>query len=732
MRVLEVYIEHAASDLDRPFSYAYLGDKKVQRGYRVIVPFNNQTQVIGFVSAVIESPLSITEYELENGFVLKEIIDVLDEEQLLNDDLWDLALYMTSYYFTPLIKVLKTMLPPSLKPQTSALKAPKIAYDYYVECVDASEEGLTSKQIEWLRLVSQEKRIPKKDFKSSTILEKLCLLNKVKIVKEEKRRLILPLKPSSIPHQLTADQSRVIKEFLSSSQEVSLLEGVTGSGKTEVYARLIEHYLQIGKNVLFLVPEIALTPMMIDYFSSRFHMKTAILHSALTSGQKYDEYRRIAHGEAQLVIGARSAIFAPLDNIGLIILDEEHVESYKQDHSPCYHALEIAKQRAKKFHSRVLLGSATPSLESRARALKGVYQYLSLPHRINDKGLPKTEIIDLLKPSQVDRESVLFSLSLRKAISDCLARHEQVILLLNRRGYSSYVTCRHCGHVFVCPECQITLSYHRYDNMLKCHHCDYVENMPSTCPKCGSVYLSKQGFGTERIEDEVRRLFKDAKVLRLDSDVARVKSNTEKILDKFRHHEADILIGTQMIAKGHDFPDVTLVGFVLADIGLTMPSFRSSERTFQLITQGIGRAGRLDKMGRAIIQTYMPNHYAVVLAAKQDYTSFFKKEMQTRKLQQYPPYTYLISLCFSSINEDGLILLVKQIKDELETKLQDLATVVGPSTPYIAKKGDTYYRHILLKYKKAEIIEEVLNDLKKQFDGKSLYHLRIDRDPYDF
>ncbi len=732
MRVLEVYIEHATIDLDRPFSYVYLGDKRVEKGFRVIVPFNKQKRIIGFVSKVIETTKSKEEYEQENGFALKEIIDVLDHEKLLDEDLWELAQRMAKYYFTPLIKVLQTMLPPSMKPQSSALKAPKIAYEYYVELLDSNEEGLTTKQKEWLRLIANEKRILKKDFRSPTILDKLCALKRVKIVKEEKRRLILPKFDPLTPHELTIDQKRVIQEFLSSSQDVSLLEGVTGSGKTEVYARLIDHYLSKNQNVLFLVPEIALTPMMVEYFSMRFSTKTAILHSELTPAQKYDEYRKIAHGEAHLVIGARSAIFAPLHNIGLIILDEEHVESYKQEQSPSYHALEIAKWRGQMEGARILLGSATPSLESRARALKGVYQYLRLPRRIHNQELPTTEIIDLLKPHQVDRDSVLFSLSLRQAITDRLNKHEQIVLLLNRRGYSPYVSCRRCGHVFVCPECQITLSYHRQDNMLKCHHCDHVEEMPKACPNCGSVYLSKQGFGTEKIEEEVKRLFPKARTLRLDSDVSRIKVNSEKILAKFRNHEADILIGTQMIAKGHDFPDVTLVGIVLADIGLTMPSFRSSERTFQLITQGVGRAGRGQKRGHAIIQTYMPQHYAVYLAAKQDYTSFFKAEMKTRKLQQYPPYTFLISLWISSTNEEGLVVVANEMKDKLEKELAKEATLIGPSTPYIAKKGAYYYRHILIKYQRPEKIEMALEELKRLFEGKSSYHLRIDRDPYDF
>lgn len=732
MQVLDVYVEHSALPLDRPFSYLYFGNKKVGRGYRVLVPFHRQKAIIGFVSDVYETSLTKEQFAEEKGYACKEIIDVLDEECLLNEELFQLAKRISSYYFCPFIRVLQTMLPPSIKPKTSSLKAPKIAYDSYVVLVDANEEDLTPKQKEWLRLVAKEKRILKKDFRSKPILDKLCALGRIKIVLEEKRRLQLPESQKIESHTLTPDQEKVIQTFLSSPKQVFLLEGVTGSGKTEVYARLSEHYLSEGKSVLFLVPEIALTPMMIAYFSERFQQKIAIFHSELTPGQRYDEYRRIAQGEAQMVIGTRSAIFAPLDHIGLIILDEEHVESYKQDHAPYYHAREVAKWRAETNHAKVLLGSATPSLESRARAMKGVYQYLSLPHRIHQQELPETQIVNLLSPHHVDRDSVLFSLALRQAIAETLKRNEQVVLLLNRRGYAPYVSCRECGYVFRCPQCDITLNYHYEEKMLKCHHCDHVEEMPTHCPSCGSTYLSKQGFGTEKIEEETHRLFPKARILRLDSDVARIRANSERNLEKFRRHEADILIGTQMIAKGHDFPDVTLVGIVLADIGLNMPSFRSSERTFQLITQGVGRSGRGIKKGKAIIQTYMPDHYAIVHAANQDYTSFYQTEMKVRKMQQYPPFYYLTSLRIFAEQEENVDVVAFEIKEKLESLLLDQGIVIGPSTPFIKKQGAYYIRQIFIKYKSDARLREALLYVNRLFQGRTGYRLQINVDPYDF
>jgi len=732
MKILDVYIEHATHELNRPFSYVYFGNKKVEKGYRVIVPFGKQKQIIGFVSDVKESSLTLEEFNFQTGFDTKEIIDVLDEERLLNENLWTLAKRVSEYYFAPLISVFQTMLPPSIKPKSSSLKGPKIAYECYVEIIDSNEDGLTDKQIEWLRLVAKEGQILKRDFKSKSILEKLLEQGKVQYVFKEKNRLIREEIKEEKPHILTDDQKRVINEFLSSSKDVFLLEGVTGSGKTEVYVNLAEHYLNKGKSVLFLVPEIALTPMMIAYFEKRFNKQTAILHSELTPAQKYDEYRRIARGDARIVIGARSAIFAPLKDLGLIILDEEHVETYKQENTPCYHAREVAKFRGEIEGAKVILGSATPSLESKARALRGVYQHLSLPKRIFKSELPKTTIVNLLDSSNLDRDSVLFSLTLRRAIKETLDRNEQVVLLLNRRGYSPYVTCRECGHVFKCDNCDITLTYHREDNMLKCHHCDHVETYPSYCPDCGSTYLSKQGFGTERIEEEIKRLFPSARTLRLDSDVSRVRLNIEKILEKFRNQEADILIGTQMIAKGHDFPNVTLVGIVLADIGLTMPSYRSSERTFQLITQGVGRAGRGIKGGQAIIQTYMPTHYAVTLGAAQDYGKFFVMEMNARKLQRYSPYMYLTSLQFLGKDEEEVELVAQNIKDRLAFMLKENVILVGPSSPYIKKKGEYYLKNLLLKYKDQSLIEESLTKVKQLFEGRSDVRLRIDRDPFDY
>ena len=456
------------------------------------------------------------------------------------------------------------------------------------------------------------------------------------------------------------------------------------------------------------------------------------MHSELTPAEKYDEYRKIARGECQIVVGARSAIFAPLSNIGLIILDEEHVESYKQDSLPYYHAREVAIMRAKRHHAKVLLGSATPSLDSRARAQKGIYHLLTVPERVNKQELPSTYVINMLNHSNIDRESYIFSKQLRKEIEETLNRNEQIILLLNRRGFSTNVSCRSCGHVFRCPECGIPLTFHKEDGLLKCHHCSHVEKMPDRCPECDSPYLMKTGFGSERVEDEVKRLFPTARTLRLDSDSAKVRTRVSKIIEEFRTHQADILIGTQMIAKGHDFPLVTLVGIVLADIGLNMPNYRNSERTFQLITQAIGRAGRKDKLGKAYVQTYSPSHYAITMAARQDYEQFYKIEMRQRNQQFYPPYSYLVSLTVSGKNEDKVIESGFLLADLLKEVDDERKVVLGPVTPYIAIEKGHYIRSVLLKYRDEKKAREKLLEIIERFRLKTSVKLAVNIDPYNF
>lgn len=731
MKLLEVLIERKANTLNRPFSYISNLKQHVDVGYRVLVPFAHK-DVIGYVVGVKETDKSKTQLEEEMGFSIGEVKSILDEKPLLNEELLQLSNEIADHYLAPLISVLQTMLPSSLKPASAALKGPKIAYDTYVKLIKDDEEGLTPKQIELVRLLRSSGRILKKDCKSPSIVQKLYEKKIIDFEKEEKIRLEIPEYKKEHKKSLTNEQKAAVKSILETDKTVTLLQGVTGSGKTEVYLTLSEKVLAQGRNVLMLVPEISLTPVMVEYFQRRFSGDVAILHSDLTPAEKYDEYRRISRGDCHVVVGARSAIFAPLDNIGLIILDEEHTESYKQDSLPFYHAREVAIMRAKHFNSKVILGSATPSLETKARALKGVYHYATLPNRINKQELPKTTIVDMSKAYSFSRESSMFSKYLIEQLRGVLERKEQAILLINRRGHSGYITCRSCGHIIKCPNCGIALTYHREDNMLKCHHCGHVELNVEQCPECGSKYLSRSGFGTERIVDEVVKLFPNARVLRLDSDVGEVRNNIARTIESFANQEADILVGTQMIAKGHDFPNVTLVGIVLADIGLSLPSFRSTERAFQLITQAVGRSGRANKVGQAIIQTFNPYHYSITLGSKQDYEAFFRKEMSIRKISQYPPYTYLTSIEIIGKNEDMVVDIISKICREILNQNFENVSVLGPVEPYIAYENNNYHRIILIKYKNYDKINDYLRSVLDSLKSKSQINVKVNVDPYDF
>lgn len=730
MVLATVLIERSVNALNRPFTYRYPFKDKLIKGVRVLVSFNHKN-VVGYVLDVFASSLNKEEYEKESGFVLNDIIKVIDKEPLLDEEMLLLAQEVADYYLAPLISVLQCMLPPSLRPSYSALKAPKIHRVKYLAIVNESEEGLTPKQVELLRLIYQNKKVLKRDVKNKEMIKKLIALNRIREIEIEESRLKLPEFVKEQPKVLTIEQKTAINTILNSDKSITLLEGVTGSGKTEVYLTLSEQMIKKGRNVLMLVPEISLTSVMVEYFLRRFHGHVAILHSELTPAEKYDEYRRIARGEAKIVVGARSAIFAPLKNIGLIILDEEHVESYKQDVVPTYHAREIALMRAKKNHSLVVLGSATPLLETRARAIKGLYNHVKLTKRINAQPLPKTTIVDMLKGANLLNKSHMFSKKLYELIADRLNKHEQIILLINRRGFANAVTCRDCGESIKCPNCGIALTYHQSDNLLKCHHCDYVSKVPEVCPNCGSKYLSFTGFGTEKIEREVLRLFPHARTLRLDSDVGKVRNNIAKTIEKFRRQEADILIGTQMIAKGHDFPNVTLVGVVLADIGLSLPSFRNTEKVFTLIAQAIGRSGRDKKVGEAVVQTYMPKHYAITYASNQDYDGFYKQEMHVRHASQYPPYTFLISLTIKAKNEELVDDVTYQIATDLISKNYPDVKVLGPSTPYIPFDNSWHVRLILIKYKKEDKVREYIKNLLKTLQNKPSISITVNVDPFD-
>ena len=733
MQLLEVLLELPSSSLDRPFDYLCPDGVEVGVGFRVLVHFgNNPRPLVGFVTQVTPTSLSQPQLEEEKGYPIAWIDSVLDNECLLKDDLLSLSEALASYYLCPRIALLQVMLPSSLKPARSSLKGPKVAYESYCELLKDDEEGLTPKQIEAVRLLKERKRCKKKEAGSPAIVKALIDKGYLRVFRQEINRMQLSEVPRSEPFPLTGDQQAVFDEITSGKKEVYLLQGVTGSGKTEVYLHLSSFYLERGKTILMLVPEISLTPAMVRYFISRFGKEVAILHSSLTPAEKYDEYRRIARGEAKVVVGARSAVFAPLENIGLIILDEEHVESYKQDSSPYYHAREVAILRSRQSGAKLVLGSATPTLETRAKAEAGIYGFCRLDSRVNAKPLPTTEIIDLSRPSALLPSARMFSKRLIEKIKDRLSKGEQTILLLNRRGYASYSTCSSCGYVFVCPSCGSHLTLHKADMMLKCHHCGYVAPFDGSCPECHSPNIARAGYGTERVCRYLAELFPSARIARLDSDVSRIKSEAEDITFKMKGGEFDILVGTQMIAKGHDFPLCTLVGVLLADVGLSIPCFRSSESSFSLIAQAVGRAGRGERKGEAVIQTFNPTNPAITLGAKQDYDGFFRVEMQNRKAGNYPPYCHLANLIIGSNAAEKSIQAAAEIKANILSQGFPGVFCLGPLTPYFELEGGLYRRELLVKFKDGKGIKEYLKKLIDTLSGKGGVRLYVDVDPLDY
>lgn len=536
---------------------------------------------------------------------------------------------------------------------------------------------------------------------------------------------------------LNEEQQAAYDEINASVQannhEVFLLQGITGSGKTEVYMQTIAEVLKKGEGALVLVPEIALTPQMVHRFKGRFGDLVAVLHSGLSNGEKYDEWRKIEKDEARVVVGARSSIFAPIKNLGIIVIDEEHETSYKQGESPRYHARDVAIWRGERHNCPVVLGSATPALESRARASKGVYQLLELKKRVNDRPLPAVNVIDMREEMRAGN-ATLFSRHLQESLEDRLAKGEQSVLMLNRRGYSSFVMCRDCGFVLECPNCDISQTLHMDTKTMKCHYCGHEEGIPNICPDCNSHRIRYFGTGTQQIEEELEKLLPEAKILRMDVDTTRRKGAHERILQKFGNREADILLGTQMIAKGLDFPNVTFVGVLNADTALGLPDFRSAEKTFQLLTQVSGRAGRGDLEGNVVVQSYNPDHYAIRYAQEHAYEDFYFREMKYRHLSDYSPYYFLTSIQVSHENEVTAAKRIQQIADFVQPYLSERAIVLGPTPRSVARTHNKYHFQLIVKYKNEDRLNERLHELlhttqKEQAKGLLI---KIDPQPSNF
>ena len=712
---INVLVELKSRAVDKVFTYLVPKslEDKIRIGIRVLVPFAKM-KLVGFV-------MDINNYEKD--IELKEIIDVIDQEVILTPELLELGKILSQKTLSTLISSYQVMLPNGYK--ASSKKKINIKYETYVyiDYDKLKDIKLTEKQEKIINYINLNKNVTynsllKINSSVITLIKNKILYKEIHEVYRLKGDYELKEK-----YPLTTLQQRVVDQVELNKYNTYLLFGVTGSGKTEVYMELIEKVINDKKTAIVLIPEISLTPQTVRRFKERFGEIIAVIHSGLSDSEKYDEYRKIRRGEVSIVIGARSAIFVPLENIGIIIVDEEHSTSYKQENMPRYNAIDIAKIRGENHNSPVILGSATPTLESYARGIKGVYKLLVLDKRVNNRSLPKVEIVDLAKSK---KKSKFITEILYKKMINVLERDEQVILFLNKRGYSSIVTCSECGKTFTCPNCDITLTYHKSSGMLRCHYCGYGEAKPNACPHCQAELIAS-GSGTEQVEEELQELFKDFKTIRMDFDTTSKKGSHEKIIEDFRNKKYQILIGTQMIAKGLDFPLVTLVGVINADNSLNIPDFRSSETTFDLLNQVGGRSGRGEKVGEVIIQTFNPTHYAITYAKNNDYLGFFNLEMKNRKLLSYPPYYYLVLIRIKGNDYNFISSETKKIKEFLMSKLS--FKILGPSVANPFKVNSVYRFNIIIKYKIEENLMAVLEELINHYKMNNKIMIDIDFEP---
>ena len=732
-----VIVDISLEKLDRVFDYkvpAYL-EGILHPGMQVWIPFGNGNRRIkGFVVSLSDT-CSYEEYKV------KELLGVCEGAISVEGQLIELAAWMRERYGCTMNQAMKTVLPVKnkVKEKTKvlvSLNIDKTAVDEYAEknkrakarirvlqtllekgtlekdklLEEASTTGATLKELQEAGLLS---------------LQSETIYRLPKIAREEKQEIILNQNQQTILDNFRQD-------FAEGRCENYLLHGVTGSGKTEVYMGMLENVLNSGKQAIVLIPEIALTFQTVMRFYGRFGDKVSVIHSKMSAGERYDQMERAKRGEISIMIGPRSAVFTPFSNLGMIIIDEEHEGSYKSETNPKYHAREVAKKRCEMSHASLVLGSATPSIESYFKASCGEYKLLKLPNRINDLNLAAVQVVDLRQELKEGNRSVI-SRALRKQMQEALDKNQQIMLFLNRRGHTGFISCRSCGHVLKCPHCDVSLTLHK-DGRMRCHYCGYEQTTVKNCPECGSPYIGGFRAGTQAIEEVVRKEFPDAKILRMDMDTTRKKGSYEAILESFSKKEADILIGTQMIVKGHDFPAVTLVGVLLADLSLHASDYMAAERTFQLLTQAVGRAGRGNLPGNAVIQTYQPEHYAVQRAAAQDYEGFYDLEIAYRDLMSYPPMSGMLAMLLQGADEDILEAESEKIKTMILEMDIPLLRVTGPTPAVISKISDIYRRVIYLKHEDVkelycvwEMIDEAVKnetiskEIRVEYDENPLY-----------
>lgn len=700
---VSVLTQIGAKAVDQTFFYHVpkLLENNIKIGVRVRIPFGNMI-LDGFV-------LGISDNSSYNNSKIKDIINVIDDEPVLNKEMLLLGKYMSDNLLASLSSCYQVMLPKALKAEVKSNI--KIKYDRYLHRIKSIEE--IDRYIDNCKYESQINllcKLKEGDIlitKMSSSINTIIKYGFASIIYEECKRYKYDGISNYKRVNLT-DKQRLVSDTIISSfgkSDTFLLYGVTGSGKTEVYMDVIEKAINNGKSAIMLVPEIGLTPQIVGKFISRFGNVISVLHSKLSDSERYDEYRKITNGESKIVIGTRSAIFVPFNNIGVIIIDEEHTSSYKQDNNPRYSAINVAEWRSKYHNCPLVLGSATPSLESFAKAGNHVYKLLSLTERAGGSVLPNVNIVDMKE--EVKNGNFILSDMLKNKISEVLSKGEQAIILLNRRGYSSTISCKECGYVYKCPNCDITYTYHKSSNNLKCHYCGYSMVLPNKCSICGSDNLKDYGLGTEKLEETLNSLYK-ARIVRMDVDTTSRKGQHQKIIDDFGEHKYDILIGTQMIAKGLDFPLVTLVGVVSIDSSLTSPDYRASENTFQLLSQVSGRAGRSESKGEVIIQTFNPDHYAITLAKNHDYIDFYKEEMKIRKMLKYSPYYYMVLVSITSKDYELGFKEANKIGSYIRNNISSDSIVLGPTMANMFKVNNIYHYQIIIKYRKDDSLMKVL------------------------
>ena len=723
----DIIIDISSDKLDRSFQYcvpAHL-EQEIKLGMVVSIPFGNSNQLRkGYVTGLSQ------EAKVDPS-ILKEIAGCCSAEETTESRLIALAAWMKENYGSTMIQALKTVLPikEKIRAKEKRYLSLSISEEKAAEILAQLEKTRFKARTRLLRELLQEKRL---DYTTASrelgvaasVVKKLEEQGILHIEYDEVQRNSLNTgdiqKEEPLP--LTTEQESavqcILEEWKSAQPRPVLLEGVTGSGKTQVYMKLIEETLNRGEQAIVLIPEIALTYQTVRRFYARFGEKVSVINSRQSQGERYDQFKRARKGEVQVMVGPRSALFTPFSRLGLIVIDEEHEPSYKSENSPRYHARETAVKRAELEHARVVLGSATPSLEAYSRAVSDEYVLVKLKARYGERPMPKVSIVDLREELKAGNRSIL-SRELWGGIERRLESREQIMLFLNRRGYAGFVSCRSCGHVMKCPHCDISLSEHNNGRLI-CHYCGYETKKPQVCPECGSPYIGGFKAGTQQIEKVVQDTFPGVRTLRMDFDTTRNKGSYEKILASFAAHEADVLIGTQMIVKGHDFPDVTLVGVIAADLSLNADDYRCGERTFQLLCQAVGRCGRGKKPGEAVIQTYHPDHYSIQAAAVQDYEAFYEEEMSYRELMDYPPAAHMMAVLGSCPEEELLIQAMHYLQLYINRiyKKKDLH-VIGPAYASVGKVKVIYRQVIYLKHEDYGTLVRIRDQMEKYIEINS-------------